>query len=130
MSEIEAADLVFLEMCDEFPCAELEIFTWIQGERVPEGEAWKVHAEEMVRRGYFERVASGGSKSRLQGARMRSVYRRTEAANVALAALRRVRELEAELEALRPKREPPRRASRAKAPAPGAPGRGRSPHPA
>lgn len=104
MPEIDHADLVFLEMCDECAASELEILTWVEGREVPDGAAMKAQAESMVRRGYFERVSVGGSKSRMQGARMRCVYRRTEAGAVALAALRRAKELEAELEALRAKK--------------------------
>lgn len=64
------------------------------GREVEEGAAMKAHADSMVRRGYFERVSIGGSKSRMQGAKMRCVYRRTEAGEALLAAVRRIGELE------------------------------------
>lgn len=96
--ELEEADLRFLEACDDCAANELEILTWVEGREVEEGAAMKAHADSMVRRGYFERVSIGGSKSRMQGSKMRCVYRRTEAGEALLAAVRRIRELEAKRE--------------------------------
>lgn len=102
--ELDACDRTFLKACSESPCSELHILTVFEGREVEDGAAMKAHAETMVRRGYLERVSVGGSKSRMQGAAMRATYRPTEAGKMALEAVERTEALEAELEALRPRK--------------------------
>jgi DNA-binding MarR family transcriptional regulator len=94
--ELDEADLIFLEMCDSCSAGELELLTHVEGREIEDASAMVKHADSMVRRGFYERVSVGGSKARHQGARFRCVYRRTEAGEALAAAIRRIRELEAQ----------------------------------
>jgi hypothetical protein len=106
------ADRIFLEACRD--CGgELQLIICREGSDDPDASAMRDHVETMVKRGYLARVTIGGSRSRMQGAALRVIYRAHGMALALLEAVEQIEALETELAALNAKPTPRRRSTSA-----------------
>lgn len=68
----------------------VEIELWREGRQDPDGEALSAHCLALCRGGFLRFESQGGSKARMQGARLVAVYRWTEAGRTVLALIDRL----------------------------------------